>query len=82
MDQSPICERSAEKDAVRLKVVLEPSEDGGFAVYVPALPGCIGEGDTADEAMANIREAIELHPEPTEDDGGFLPRSQVLEIMF
>ncbi len=46
------------------KVVLEPSEEGGYTVYVPALPGCISEGDTLEEALQNIREAIELYLEP------------------
>ncbi len=50
-----------------LKVVLEPSEDGGYTAIVPALPGCISEGDTVEEAMANIREAIELYLEPVEE---------------
>ena len=45
---------------MKLKVVLEPSDEGGFTVYVPALPGCISEGETEKEAMSNIREAIEL----------------------
>jgi len=53
---------------VKFQVVLEPSDEGGYTVYVPALPGCISEGDTADEAMRNIREAIELYLEPVEDD--------------
>ena len=35
---------------------------------MPSLPGCISEGDTADEAMANIREAVELYLEPVDDD--------------
>jgi predicted RNase H-like HicB family nuclease len=48
---------------MRLKIVLEPSEEGGYTVYAPSLPGCISEGDTVDEAMANIREAIELYLE-------------------
>ncbi|MFA0745431.1 MAG: hypothetical protein LASZOEIN_002242, partial [Candidatus Fervidibacter sp.] len=42
---------------MKLKVVLEPSEDGGYTVYVPSLPGCISEGETIEEALANIREA-------------------------
>ena len=46
-----------------LKVVLEPSEEGGFTVTVPALPGCISEGDTREEALTNIREAIDLYLE-------------------
>ena len=49
---------------MRFKVVLEPSEEGGFTVHVPALPGCISEGETAKEALANIQEAIELYLEP------------------
>ena len=53
---------------MRLKIILEPSEDGGYTVYVPGLPGCISEGDTKEEALKNIREAIELYLEPVEDD--------------
>ncbi len=41
-------------------VVLEPAEEGGFVVTVPALPEVGTQGDTYDEAMANAREAIEL----------------------
>ncbi|HYN20240.1 MAG TPA: type II toxin-antitoxin system HicB family antitoxin [Thermoanaerobaculia bacterium] len=53
---------------MRLKIVLEPSEEGGYTVYVPSLPGCISEGDSLDEAMVNIREAIDLYLESVEDD--------------
>lgn len=53
---------------MKLRVVLESSQDGGYTVYVPALPGCISEGDTREEAIANIKEAIELYLEPVEDD--------------
>jgi predicted RNase H-like HicB family nuclease len=50
-----------------LKVVLEPSEEGGYTALVPALPGCISEGDTVEEAVRNIREAIELYLEPVDE---------------
>ena len=53
---------------MKFQVVLEPSDEGGYTIFVPALPGCISEGDTVDEAMANICEAIELYLEPVEDD--------------
>jgi predicted RNase H-like HicB family nuclease len=53
---------------MKLQVVLEPSDEGGYTVYVPSLPGCISEGDTFDHAMRNIREAIELYLEPIDDD--------------
>ena len=53
---------------MKLKVVLEPSEEGGYTVYVPSLPGCISEGDTRAEAVVNIKEAIALYLEPSQDD--------------
>ena len=53
---------------MKFKVVLEPSDEGGYTVYVPTLPGCISEGDTLEGAPENIREAIELYLEPVEDD--------------
>ena len=65
---------------MRLRVVLEASDEGGFTAYVPALPGCISEGDTRDEALENIQEAIELYLEPVEDDLNFNAGSEVLEI--
>lgn len=43
-----------------LRVVLEPSDEGGFTAYVPSLPGCISEGDTREEALFNIQEAVAL----------------------
>jgi len=49
------------------KVVLELAEEGGYVVYVPSLPGCISEGDSKEEALENIKEAIELYLEPTEN---------------
>lgn len=46
------------------QVILIPDlEVGGYTVEVPSLPGCISEGDTIEEALANIKEAIELHIE-------------------
>ena len=53
---------------MKFKVKLEPCEEGGYTIWVPALPGCISEGETVDECMKNIREAIELYLEPDEDD--------------
>ncbi len=53
---------------MKVTVVLEPSEEGGYTVYVPSLPCCISEGETIDEALKNIQEAIELYLEPVEDD--------------
>lgn len=66
---------------MRLKVVLEPSDEGGYTVYVPSLPGCISEGDTIDEALANIGEAIELYLEPVEDDWIIAKGAMVQELV-
>lgn len=48
---------------MKLTVVLEPQKEGGFTVYVPSLPGCISQGETREEAIKNIKEAIELYLE-------------------
>lgn len=61
---------------MRLQVILEPSEEGGYTVTVPALPGCISEGNDVDDALVNIREAIELYLESVEDD--WLPDEDAL----
>ncbi len=53
---------------MRFKVVLETAEEGGYTVYVPSLSGCISEGDTKEEALKNIREAIELYLESKDED--------------
>jgi len=55
------------------KVVLEPNELGGYTVLVPLLPGCISEGDTREEALSNIKEAIEGYIESLIDDGEPVP---------
>lgn len=53
---------------MRFKIVLEESDEGGYTAYVPSLPGCISEGETKEEALKNIQEAIEQYLEPVEDD--------------
>ncbi len=67
---------------MKLKVVLEPSEEGGYTVYVPCLPGCVSQGDTREESLANIREAIELYLEPVEDDYTPGENVEVLELVL
>lgn len=65
---------------MKLKIILEPSDEGGFTAYVPALPGCISEGETEEEAMNNIREAIELYLEPVDDDTVSFQGGEIREI--
>jgi predicted RNase H-like HicB family nuclease len=65
---------------MKLQVVLEPSEDGGFTALVPSLPGCISEGNTREEALSNIQEAIQIYLEPVDDDVVGRPDAEVVEI--
>jgi predicted RNase H-like HicB family nuclease len=65
---------------MKLKVVLEPSDEGGFTVFVPALPGCISEGESKEEAIKNIREAIQLYLEPVEDDLTLSSEAEEIEL--
>lgn len=65
---------------MKIQVILEPSEDGGYTVFVPSLPGCISEGESREEAILNIREAIELYLEPVEDDQTFSPNAECIEL--
>lgn len=67
---------------MKLKIVLEPSDEGGFTAYVPTLPGCVSEGNTRDEALKNIREAIELYLEPVEDDLAGKEDAEIAELTF
>jgi predicted RNase H-like HicB family nuclease len=65
---------------MQLKVVLEPSEEGGYTAIVPSLPGCISEGNSKEEALRNIKEAIELYLEPVDDDQIIPPNSEIIEL--
>ena len=66
---------------MKLKVIFEPSDEGGYTVSVPSLPGCISEGDSLEEAMSNIREAIALYLE--EDEPFQIPeKASVMEIVL
>jgi len=65
---------------MKIKIILELSEEGGYTAIVPSLPGCISEGDDREEALKNIREAIELYLEPIEDDQVLTPNAEMIEL--
>lgn len=54
---------------MKFTVVLSPEADGGYSVVCPAVPGCVSQGDSLDEALDNIREAILLSLEVRKEDG-------------
>jgi len=58
---------------MKYRVLIEPDEDGVFVAQVPSLPGCISQGATRSEALANVREAIELYLESLNDHDEPIP---------
>lgn len=59
------------------RVILYPGEDDYIIAEVPSLPGCVSQGKTRDEALANIQEAIALHVEVLQERGEPLPDDKV-----
>jgi len=58
---------------VKYRVLIEQDEDGVYIVEVPTLPGCISQGETREEAVENIREAIAAYLESLEAHGDPIP---------
>ena len=66
------------KNLRKVTVILFPSMDGGYVVYIPRFPECTTQGDSVAEALANAKESLELALEvPTEDD---LERVELLSV--
>lgn len=62
------------------KVILYPGEDGFWIAECPSLPGCISQGVTRQEALGNIREAMDLYIEVLQDEGRPVPEDR-LEVV-
>jgi predicted RNase H-like HicB family nuclease len=65
---------------MRLKVIIHPAEEGGYWAEVPALPGCVSEGDSIEETLANIKEAAEGWLEVAGGQAAGDPQAQLMEI--
>ena len=66
---------------MRYTVVLQRENDGGYIAKVPAMPGCVSQGDDRDQALANIREAAELYIEDCVAAGEPMPvEADIAEI--
>ena len=65
---------------MKYRVILEPQEEGGYTVYVPALPGCVSQGETAEEALSNIKEAIEVYLESLKERRLLIPKVEEYEV--
>jgi len=62
-------------------VILQRENDGGYVVTVPVLPGCVSQGDTREEALRNIREAIEVYVEDCRAAGDPVPEGDEREFV-
>jgi predicted RNase H-like HicB family nuclease len=63
------------------QVVLRPGEDGYWVAECPSLPGCISQGKTKEEAVTNIKEAIQVYVEALEEDGLPVPQDKFEAIL-
>jgi len=59
-------------------VILHPAEEGGYWAEVPALPGCFSQGETVEETLKNIKEAIESHLIALKAEGRHPPKDQTM----
>jgi antitoxin HicB len=66
---------------MKFRVLIEPDEDGVFVAECPTLPGCVSEGKTREEAMANIRDAIQCYLASLEKHGDPVPGPITEEIV-
>ena len=69
------------KDLIKQKIlqytaIFEPAEEGGYVVSVPALPGCMTQGETFEEAIEMIKDAIEGYVSVLKDEGKEIPREK------
>ncbi len=63
---------------MKIQAVIHEAEEGGYWAEVPALPGCVTEGDTIEELQENLKEAIELYLRPLANQQP--PNGQILEL--
>ena len=63
-------------------IILQASEEGGYIAFAPALPGCMPQGETLDEAKENITDAIGAYLEVLREDGDKIPRETKTPLSF
>jgi predicted RNase H-like HicB family nuclease len=70
---------NARMKTIKLPVIITDGEDGYIVARVPIIPGCISQGATVEEALANVKEAAELCLEGREEEGWELPAEYHIE---
>ncbi len=63
------------------QVILIPDETGGYVAEAPSLPGCYSQGNTIEETITNIKEAIELYIEVLREDGKPIPEDTEIQVV-
>ena len=61
---------------LKYTAIFEPAEEGGYVVSVPALPGCATQGETFEDAVYMIKDAIQLYLSVLKDEGGKIPQEK------
>jgi len=65
---------------MKVKAIIHEGEEGGFWAEVPALPGCVTQGETEEEVTSNCREAVELWLSVDTTDGGVAQNDRIIEL--
>ncbi len=66
--------------SMNIRAIVHAAEEGGYWAEVPALPGCVSQGDTMEELQSNIKEAVELWLEAGDENGVKGQSDQILEL--
>ncbi len=65
---------------MKVKAIIHQAEEGGFWAEVPALPGCVTQGETEEEVTSNLREAVELWLSVDTTDAGVAQNDRIIEL--
>lgn len=65
---------------MKVKAIIHEAEEGGFWAEVPALPGCVTQGETEEEVTSNLREAVELWLSVDTTDSGVAQTDRIIEL--
>ena len=69
-------DKNLKQKILEYTAIFEPAEEGGYVVSVPALPGCSTQGNTFEEAVVNIKDAVEGYLAVLKEEGEEIPQPQ------
>jgi predicted RNase H-like HicB family nuclease len=65
---------------MKVKAIIHPAEEGGFWAEVPVLPGCFTQGETEEDVISNLREAVELWLSVDTTAAGVAQNDRIIEL--